>query len=133
MATNRGRPSLDILQASQNRNASVPEGTAASQINEQVRRVSMEMTKRNSSDHAEAKQTVQFNQSHGLTSSEAEVLMQQWGRNELVEKSTPTWLIIFRLVNLNFFPASYIVNNSFAAHRSNAHYALDRLHRRGRH
>jgi len=39
-----------------------------------------------------------FQVSHGLTTSEAETLLKQWGRNELVEKSTPVWLIIFRLL-----------------------------------
>eukprot|EP00123_Amoebidium_parasiticum_P015103 comp22787_c0_seq2/m.35684 comp22787_c0_seq2/g.35684 ORF comp22787_c0_seq2/g.35684 comp22787_c0_seq2/m.35684 type:complete len:1075 (-) comp22787_c0_seq2:451-3675(-) len=31
--------------------------------------------------------------SKGLTSSEADALIHQWGRNELVEKKTPKWLI----------------------------------------
>ena len=60
----------------------------------------MDMAKRNSSDHAgEGKAEVQFNESHGLTTPEADVLLQQWGRNELVEKITPTWLVILRLVS----------------------------------
>lgn len=31
--------------------------------------------------------------SHGLTSSEAEALLKQWGRNELPEEHTPSWMV----------------------------------------
>ena len=34
--------------------------------------------------------------SEGLTSAEAEELLQQYGRNELVEQSTPSWLIFLK-------------------------------------
>ena len=99
MASNRGRASLDI-QAANSRNAKPVEMSAVERINDQVRRVSLEMVKRNSSDHAgEGKAEVKFNESHGLTTPEADVLLQQWGRNELVEKITPTWLVIFHLVS----------------------------------
>ena len=77
------------------------------QINQQVRRLSLEMIKKSQEVPEEEvkgkKETVQFHQSHGLTSAEAENLMKQWGRNELVEKVTPTWLIIFRLVRIFVF------------------------------
>lgn len=36
--------------------------------------------------------------SSGLTSSEAQALLLQWGRNELAEKRTPKWLIFLRLL-----------------------------------
>jgi hypothetical protein len=95
---NRGRSSLDI-QAAKSRDAKAPEMSAVGQINAQVRRISLDMAKRNSSDHAEeANSSVQFNQSYGLTAAEADVLIQQWGKNELVEKIVPTWLVVFRLV-----------------------------------
>lgn len=31
-------------------------------------------------------------------STEAEALLQEWGRNELEEKSTPKWLIFLKMV-----------------------------------
>ena len=97
-AVNRGRSSLDI-QAAKSRDAKAPEMSAVGQISDQVRRISLDIAKRTSADRAEeGKATVQFNQSYGLTSAEADVLLQQWGRNELVEKITPTWLVILRLV-----------------------------------
>jgi hypothetical protein len=40
-----------------------------------------------------------FVPSHGITSAAAEELLKQWGRNELVEKTKPTWKIIFELVS----------------------------------
>ena len=66
-------------------------------LNQGIRRMSLEMSQRRSKDEGEH-QTLNFQVSHGLTTSEAETLLKQWGRNELVEKSTPVWLIIFRLV-----------------------------------
>ena len=102
-----GRTSLDI-QAAKSRDAKAPELSAVGQINEQVRRISLDVEKRNSADHEEGrKASVQFNQSYGLTSPEADVLLQQWGKNELVEKIVPTWLVIFRLVPhaCNYFRA----------------------------
>jgi hypothetical protein len=71
------------------------------ELNKDVRRVSLEMAKRHSKDdqeHREGHPDVKFHISHGLTTAEAAELMRQWGRNELVEKITPTWLIILRLV-----------------------------------
>jgi magnesium-transporting ATPase (P-type) len=69
-------------------------------INEQVRRVSMD-TARRSRDNEEDQpdKELHFVISHGLSTAEANELLKKWGRNELVEKSTPTWIIIFRLVN----------------------------------
>jgi H+-transporting ATPase len=43
-------------------------------------------------------QHVLFVASHGLSTAEAEVLLKQWGRNELVEKVSPTWLLLSRQV-----------------------------------
>jgi hypothetical protein len=39
-----------------------------------------------------------FAVSHGLSTAEAEVLLKKWGRNELVEKVSPTWLLLSRQV-----------------------------------
>lgn len=39
-----------------------------------------------------------FVPSHGITSAEADQLLEQWGRNELVEKKKAVWEIIFELV-----------------------------------
>jgi hypothetical protein len=90
------------MQAAASRNATQPEVSVVGQINEQVRRVSIEMAKRISSDKAGEGKAVKFTPSHGLTSAEADTLLQQWGKNELVEKVVPTWLIIFRLVSSIF-------------------------------
>ncbi len=40
--------------------------------------------------------------SHGLTTPEADERLRKWGRNELVQKDTPTWTItiLFRQVML---------------------------------
>jgi hypothetical protein len=40
----------------------------------------------------------EFVVSHGLSTAEAQILLRMWGRNELVEKATSTWWIIFRQV-----------------------------------
>lgn len=37
-----------------------------------------------------------FYPSHGLTSKEAEGLLAQWGRNELVEETTPSWMVFLQ-------------------------------------
>jgi len=37
-----------------------------------------------------------FVPSHGITSEEADALLKQWGRNELVEKRTPSWLVFLQ-------------------------------------
>ncbi len=97
----RARPSLDMQHAVHA--PAKPEIDAVGRINEQVRRVSMEMTRRSQDegeDHG-GKKEVEFVQSHGLTSPEADVLLQKWGRNELVEKVTPLWLVIFHLVSVS--------------------------------
>jgi len=39
-----------------------------------------------------------FVPSHGITSAEADQLLEQWGRNELVEKKKAVWEIIFELL-----------------------------------
>lgn len=44
--------------------------------------------------HGEPKKD--FVPSHGITTEEADELMKQWGRNELEEKSTPSWLIFLQ-------------------------------------
>ncbi len=81
------------------------------ELNKDVRRVSLEMTQRRSRDNdapgaASEHHELKFHVSHGLTTPEAEELMRQWGRNELVEKITPMWLVILRLVR------SYLFNKS---------------------
>jgi len=43
--------------------------------------------------HAEAVESL-LPPSHGLTSEGARKLLQQYGPNELVEKETPSWLIL---------------------------------------
>jgi hypothetical protein len=74
-------------------------GVGAAEINQQIRRVSMDIG-RKSRDDAEGASDVKldFVMSHGLSTPEANQLLKKWGRNELVEKVTPTWLVIFRLV-----------------------------------
>ena len=69
-------------------------------INRQINRMSTEITRKSvevgeDREHIPSKD---FTPSRGLTSDEASDLLKKWGRNELVEKSTPTWLVIFRLV-----------------------------------
>jgi hypothetical protein len=87
--TGIGRPSMEVV--------------LVKELNKDVRRVSLDMTKRRSKDQegpvaASGHLDLQFHVSHGLTTPEAEELMRQWGRNELVEKITPTWLVILKLV-----------------------------------
>ncbi len=78
----------------------VPGAGALVTLNEQVKRVSMDNARKSRDDeeggHGEKSEL--FVMSHGLSTAEAEDLLKKWGRNELVEKVTPTWLIIFRLV-----------------------------------
>mmetsp|Transcript_53308 Transcript_53308/g.141266 ORF Transcript_53308/g.141266 Transcript_53308/m.141266 type:complete len:1012 (-) Transcript_53308:919-3954(-) len=95
----KGRPSLEIA-AVVSRNATNTEVSAAGQINDQIRRVSLEMAKRLSEDNegGKAEEQPKFTVSHGLSTSEAQVLLEKWGRNELVEKITPLWLVILRLL-----------------------------------
>ncbi len=80
--------------------ASTTEIQASIVINRQVNRISTEII-RKSTEIGEHVPNKDFVASRGLTSDEANELLKKWGRNELVEKSTPTWLVIFRLV-LNF-------------------------------
>jgi len=49
-------------------------------------------------DEEPKKANADFVVSHGLTTAEADDLLKKWGRNELVEKVVPTWLVIFRLL-----------------------------------
>jgi hypothetical protein len=91
-ATGIGNPSVEVC--------------LVKELNKDVRRVSLEMTKRRSRDQegpeaASGHLDLKFHVSHGLTTPEAEELMRQWGRNELVEKITPIWLIVLRLVMSN--------------------------------
>jgi H+-transporting ATPase len=37
-----------------------------------------------------------FPLSHGITNAEAAELLKQWGRNELPEKVTPSWLVFLQ-------------------------------------
>eukprot|EP00292_Cryptomonas_paramecium_P001673 CAMPEP_0113686260 /NCGR_PEP_ID=MMETSP0038_2-20120614/15178_1 /TAXON_ID=2898 /ORGANISM="Cryptomonas paramecium" /LENGTH=1123 /DNA_ID=CAMNT_0000606537 /DNA_START=21 /DNA_END=3392 /DNA_ORIENTATION=- /assembly_acc=CAM_ASM_000170 len=67
-------------------------------LSEQIRRISVEVQRQAGEDSPRGEGNSDFKPSHGLTTAEADVLMKQWGRNELVEKVTPTWLIIFRLL-----------------------------------
>jgi len=69
-------------------------------LNKDIRRRSMEMSQRKSKDGdgGNGHGALNFPISHGLTTAEAEKLLLEWGRNELVEKVTPLWLIIFRLL-----------------------------------
>jgi H+-transporting ATPase len=69
-------------------------------INRQINRMSTEII-RKSTEVGQDRSHIpsqDFTPSRGLTSDEANDLLKKWGRNELVEKSTPTWLVIFRLV-----------------------------------
>jgi hypothetical protein len=71
-------------------------------LSEQVKRISLDSKRRYNlgedpyndlyEDH------IDFVMSHGLSTAEAQDLLKEWGRNELVRKVTPTWLIVFRLV-----------------------------------
>ncbi len=59
-----------------------------------------------------------FKPSIGLTTNEANDLLRKWGRNELIEKSTPTWLVIFRLVIFSFVqPQHYLIFLSLTCDR----------------
>ena len=89
------RQSLDNVRSAAKKGQEV---SAVGQLSKQVKRVSLDMARRKSNDGADAAKETNFRPSHGLTTAEAEVLLQQWGRNELVEKVVPTWLIILRLV-----------------------------------
>ena len=75
-------------------------------INTQITRLSQEIT-RKSLDHIILTERevveLKFTPSEGLTSVQAEELLKKWGRNELIEKQVPTWLVIFHLVHLLFF------------------------------
>ncbi len=42
-------------------------------------------------------EAAEFRPSKGLTTAEAERLLERWGRNELEERTTPAWLIVLRL------------------------------------
>ena len=77
----------------------VPGAGALVTLNEQVKRVSMDNARksRDNEEHGGENGNA-FVMSHGLSTAEAQDLLKKWGRNELVEKTTPTWLIIFRLV-----------------------------------
>ena len=80
-------------------NAHTSEIAGAAAINEQVKRVSMDTARKSRDDAEDAPdKKVDFVISHGLSTAEANELLKKWGRNELVEKVTPTWLVIFRLV-----------------------------------
>ena len=83
-----------------NPGAPVPGAGALVTLNEQVKRVSMDNARKSRDDEVgpDGKHGETFVLSHGLSSAEAEELLKKWGRNELVEKVTPTWLIVFRLV-----------------------------------
>ncbi len=83
------------------RRTSQAEVQAAIIINKQINRISTEII-RKSEDIKEPPSTKDFIPSHGLTTGEANDLLKKWGRNELLEKSTPTWLVIFRLVQFLF-------------------------------
>ena len=75
-------------------------GAGALAINEQVKRVSMDTARKSKDDGGEdgPDHKLDFVMSHGLSTPEANELLKKWGRNELVEKVTPTWLVVFRLV-----------------------------------
>jgi len=77
----------------------VPGAGALVTLNEQVKRVSMDNARksRDNEEHSGENGAV-FVMSHGLSTAEAQDLLKKWGRNELVEKTTPTWVIIFRLL-----------------------------------
>ena len=94
-----------MVETSGQRRASQAEIHASIVINRQVNRISTEIIRKSTEMSAEDQDSpgkLDFTLSHGLTTSEAEVLLKKWGRNELVEKLTPTWLIIFRLERLYF-------------------------------
>ena len=90
-----------MVETSRLRQASKAEIHASFVINRQVNRISTEIIRKSMDNSAEDNQSrakVDFTPSHGLTTSEAEISLQKWGRNELVEKVTPTWLVILGLV-----------------------------------
>jgi hypothetical protein len=69
-------------------------------LNEQVKRVSMDNA-RKSRDYDEGpdgKNRESFPISHGLSTAEAEELLNKWGRNEFVEKVPSKWWIFIRQV-----------------------------------
>ena len=110
------RRSLEMLAGGDLRRSNEIEVSIVGTLNNQIKRLSIDMTNRKSEDvkegaqNAKEKDVVEFAESHGLTSSEAEVLLAKWGRNELVEKVTPTWLVIFRLVS-DLCVASLLLNS----------------------
>ena len=85
------------------RRASCAEVQASAILSKQVNRISVEIVRKSADIPKEDEQkseNLDFKPSHGLTTEEANELLKKWGRNELVEKITPTWLIIFRLVSV---------------------------------
>ena len=111
------------------RPASTAEIQASIVINRQVNRISTEII-RKSTEVGEDREHVtntDFVPSRGLTSDEASDLLKKWGRNELLEKSTPTWLVIFRLVLLISLINFALLASDFiySALRAYAHHAMD--------
>eukprot|EP00960_Hanusia_phi_P066364 766384-Hanusia_phi.AAC.6 len=79
--------------------------SAAKRVSMDVQRISVEMQRKKSQeglddDEEGDKKTVDFVQApkDGLTTAEAEELIKKWGKNELIEKTTPKWLIFLRLL-----------------------------------
>ena len=102
-------PSLRVLslavEMEGNRRTSQVEVHAAIVINRQINRMSTEMVRKSveMGEDREPPSNKDFTPSRGLTTDEANDLLRKWGRNELLEKSTPTWLVIFRLVHFHSF------------------------------
>eukprot|EP00960_Hanusia_phi_P027584 746901-Hanusia_phi.AAC.9 len=83
----------------------------AKRVSMDIQRISMEVQRKRSKDAARAAakadekeeeegEKIDFTPApkDGLTTAEAEELLKKWGKNELVEKSIPKWLILLRLL-----------------------------------
>jgi hypothetical protein len=85
------------MEVSQAPGSVVPGSGALVTLNEQVRRVSMDNA-RKSRDYDEEPSREYFLMSHGLSTAEAQDLLNKWGPNEVVGKAASKWWIFFRQV-----------------------------------
>ncbi len=68
-------------------------------LNEQVRRVSMDNARKlRDYDEEPGGSRIFFLMSHGLSTAEAQHLLNKWGPNEVVGKAASKWWIFFRQV-----------------------------------